>query len=157
MATIPIRRGITIRDEVENVYDEITKRAYEMFLGRGQSGTVGIEEWMEAEREILFKPEAHLIEKPRHFIVRLHLPKIDPANVRIFVTVDDLVIQSSGIHSNSRIFKTLHFPQPINLRRIRSTCVRNRLVVVALKADIAETSATGPARAAIGETRNGHI
>jgi len=156
MATIPIQRGTTILDEVENVYDDITKRAYEKFLGRGGSGTIGLEEWLEAEREILFKPEARLIEKRRHYIVHLHLPQIDPANVRIFVTTDDLVVQSSGTHSHCRIFKTLHFPQPINLRRIRSTWVRNRLIVVALKGDTAQASATGTAQAASAESRNGH-
>jgi hypothetical protein len=155
MATIPIQRGTTILDEVENVYDEITKRAYEKFLSHGGSGSIGIDEWLEAEREILFKPEAQLIEKRRHYIVRLDLPKLDPAHVRIFVTAEDLVVQSSGIGSGSRIFKSLHFPQPINMRRVRSTWVRNRLVVVALKADVIEASEAETAQAASAESRNG--
>src|SRR5213079_883307 len=110
MATIPVQRGTTILDEVETVYDDITKRAYEKFLCRGSSGTIDIDDWLEAEREILLKPEARLVEKRGHYIVRFYLPKVDPAHVRVFVTVDDLVVQSSGNCSGSRIFKTLHFP-----------------------------------------------
>ena len=90
---------------------------------------------MKAEREILLKPDARLVEKHRHYIVRFYLPKVDPAHGRVFVTSDDLVVQSSGNCSGSRIFKTLHFPHPIDLRRVRSAWVRGRLIVVATKQD----------------------
>jgi hypothetical protein len=156
MTTIPIQFGTSILDEVENVYDDITKRAYEKFLSRGGTGAIDIEDWLEAEREILMKPGARLVYKRGHFIVRFYLPKVDPAHVRVFMTVDDLVVQSSGSYPNSRIFKTLHFPVPIDLRRVRSTWIRDRLIVVALKAGISEASAAATARAASAATRNAH-
>jgi DUF2934 family protein len=156
MATIPVQHGTTILDEVENVYDDITKRAYEKFLSRGGSGSIDIDDWLEAEREILLKPEARLVQKRGHYIVRFYLPQIDPAHVRVFVTTDDLVVQSSGRHPNSRIFKTLHFPQPIDLRRVRSAWVRGRLIVVALKAGISEASAAATEREASAGSHNGH-
>ena len=135
MTTIPIQFGTSILDEVENVYDDITRKAYEKFLSRGRTGMLDIDDWLEAEREILMKPEARLIEKRGHFIVRLHLPKIDPSNVRILATRDDLVVQTSGRYAGARIFKTVHFPEPIDLRRVRSSWMGEKLVVLALKAD----------------------
>src|SRR5436190_4906319 len=103
MSTIPIQLSTSILDEVENVYDDITKKAYEKFLSRGGTGTLDIDDWLEAEREILMKPEARLIEKRGHFIVRLHLPNVNPANVRILATRDDLVVQTSGRYAGARI------------------------------------------------------
>ena len=52
MATIPVERATSILGEVESVYDDITKRAYEKFLGRGGSGSIDIEDWFEAEMEL---------------------------------------------------------------------------------------------------------
>jgi HSP20 family molecular chaperone IbpA len=135
MTAIPIEFGTSILDEVENVYDDITRKAYEKFLSRGGTGMLDIEDWLEAERAILMKPEARLIEKRGHFVVRLHLPNIDPANVRILATRDDLVVQTSSRYAGARIFKTVHFPEPIDLRRVRSSWVGEKLVVMALKAD----------------------
>jgi hypothetical protein len=135
MITIPIKFTTSILDEVENVYDDITKKAYENFLSRGGLGVLDIDDWLQAEREILMKPEARLIEKRRHFVVRLHLPKIDPDNVRILATRDDLVVQSSARFAGARVFRTVHFPKAIDLRRMRSNWVGDKLIVLALKAD----------------------
>ena len=140
MARIPVERGTSILGEVESVYDDITKRACEKFLSRGGSGSIDIEDWFEAEKEILMKPEAQLVEKRRHFVVRLHLPQVDPANVRVLVTDNDLVVHSSGRYPGCRIFKTLHFPHPIDMRRVRSSWVQGRLIVVALKTRTNELS-----------------
>jgi len=148
MATIRIELGTSILDEVENVYDDITRKAYEKFLSRGRTGMLDIDDWLEAEREILMKPEARLIEKRGHYIVRLHLPNIVPANVRILATRDDLVVQTSSRYAGARIFKTVHFPEPIDLRRVRSSWNGEKLVVMALKADLKPASEGKPARAA---------
>jgi HSP20 family molecular chaperone IbpA len=133
MATIPIQFGSSILDEVENVYDDVTRKAYEKFISRGRVGVLDIDDWLEAEREILMKPEARLIEKRRHFIVRLHLPRVDPSDVRILATQDDLVVQSSSRYAGARLFKTVHFPEKIDLRRVRSSWIGEKLVVLALK------------------------
>jgi hypothetical protein len=148
MSTIPIQLSTSILDEVENVYDDITKKAYEKFLSRGGTGALDIDDWLEAEREILMKPEARLIEKRGHFIVRLHLPNVNPANVRILATRDDLVVQTSGRYVGARIFKTVHFPEPIDLRRLRSSWMGEKLVVLALKAEPKPAFEGKPAAAA---------
>jgi hypothetical protein len=83
------------------------------------------------------------------------LPRVDPANVRVLVTTDDLVVHSTGLHPGSRIFKTLHFPKQINLRRVRSHWIGERLIVMALKAEATRFSATGTERAASVRSHNG--
>lgn len=153
MATIPIQLGTSILDEVENVYDDVTRKAYEKFLSRGRTGMLDIEDWLEAEREILMKPEARLIERRQHFIVRLHLPNVDPTDVRILATRDDLVVHSSSRYAGARIFKTVHFPEKIDLRRVRSSWIGEKLVVLALKADSSQASEAKPAASASGESR----
>jgi len=144
MLAIPIKVTTSILDEVENVYDDVTRKAYENFLSRGGTGVLDIDDWLQAEKEILMKPEARLIEKRRHFAVRLHLPNMDPANVRILATRDDLVVQSLARHAGARVFKTVHFPKAIDLRRMRSNWVGDKLIVLALKADSSPASEDRP-------------
>jgi hypothetical protein len=156
MATIPVRFSTTILDEIENVYDEITRRAYEKFLTRGGAGTLDIEDWLEAERELLLKPEARLVEKRGHFIIRLDLPNVVPANVRVLVTQDDLVVQSDASYPGPRIFKIVHFPEAIDLGRVRSSWAGGRLIVVVLKAGLSAACGAGKARAASEALHTAH-
>ena len=131
MSLIPIRIGITILDEIEKVYDDITKRAYERFLERGGAYTLDIEDWLEAERQLLSKPEIELIEKPDLFVVRVLLDLPDPASVDVLATAEDVLIQSNGKHSGPRIFRAVHFPKPVDPLQLHGTYVENKLTLIA--------------------------
>ena len=133
MTTIPIRVVQTILDEIESVYDDVTKRAYEKFLSRRGTCTLDIEEWLEAERELLLKPPVQLIEKDGQFIVRLELAKVDPNDLKILLTPDDAIVQSLGRYPNRRIFRTIHFPWPVDTSQVRAWLFRGRLILVVLK------------------------
>src|SRR5690242_19583375 len=55
-AVVSIRQADSIADEIEAAYDEITRRAYELFLSRPNGSATDIEDWLEAERQVLIKP-----------------------------------------------------------------------------------------------------
>jgi hypothetical protein len=59
MAAIPIRTGSTILDEIEKVYDDITRRAYDRFLERRGSYTWILDDWLTAEKQLLWKPTSN--------------------------------------------------------------------------------------------------
>ena len=133
MRTIPVRVVQTILDEIESVYDDVTKRAYEKFLDRRGACVIDIEEWLEAEQELLLKPPVHLIEKSNHFIVRVELEGVDPRNLKILLTTDDAILQSITAYPNRRVFRTVHFRHPIDTNHFRACWVRESLVVLCLK------------------------
>lgn len=151
MTTIPIRIGTSILDEIENVYDDITKRAYEIFLHRRGECALDVEDWLAAERELLCKPEAQIISRRDHFIVTFNLER----TVSVLVTPDDLVVQSVD-ERYPRAFRTVHLPQPIDPSRLRASFVKGKLVVIALKAAFNEAFEAAPARAATRESRSVH-
>jgi HSP20 family molecular chaperone IbpA len=133
MAAIPIRVGSTIRDEIEKVYDDITRRAYERFLARGGSYTLDMEDWLAAERTLLRKPDARVVEKQELFVVRVNLDLIDPATVDVLATADDVLIQSNESSGLPRIFRAVHFPLPVDPRQIHATYARGMLILIAPK------------------------
>jgi hypothetical protein len=134
MTTIPIRVARTILDEIEAVYDDVAKRAYEKFLDRGRTCTLDIEDWLEAEHELLLKPSARLIEKNGHLVVRLQIEGVDPKNLSILLTPDDAIVQSVESYPRQRIFRTVHFPFRIDTAGARACWVRGRVILVVLRA-----------------------
>ena len=56
-ASFKLRTAETILGEVEEIYDFVTRRACEIFLDRSGISTLSIEDWLTAEKEVLWKPE----------------------------------------------------------------------------------------------------
>ena len=133
MATISVRTGNSIHDEIERVYDDITRRAYERFLERGGSYTLDIEDWLEAERQLLWKPAVQLNDRRDMFVVRITLDLVDPWSVDVLATDDDVLIQSNENSGYPRVFRTVHFPSPINRFRLHGTYINGTLVLIAPK------------------------
>ena len=133
MANIPIRTGDTIFDEIEKVYYDITKKAYEKFLERHGNYSLDIEDWLDAERQLLCKPAVQLIEKPDLFVIRVALDTIDPSSIDVLATADDVLIQSREDIQQPRIFKAVHFPVPVVPLQIHGTYVQRTLILIAPK------------------------
>src|SRR5215471_18612817 len=92
--TVPVRIAETIVDEIEEMYDQITRRAYEIFRQRGGTSTLDLEDWLTAERELLLKPEVHVEETSRQISVAISLGTVRPLDVELLVTPDAMVIQA---------------------------------------------------------------
>lgn len=152
MAEIPIRTGKGILDEIEKVYDDITRRAYDYFLERRGSYTLDIEDWLAAEKQLLWKPAVELIQKDDVFVVRLDLNGANPATIDVLATADDLLIQSAADSAGRRLFRTVHFPAPVNPQQVHAANVGDALVVIAQRA-AARTAARLPAPSASRELR----
>jgi HSP20 family molecular chaperone IbpA len=147
MATIPVRTAETIYDEIEKVYDDITKKAYERFLERRGTYSLDIEDWLEAEKQLLWKPDVRLTEKRDVFVIRVGLIGIDPSTIDVLATAEDVLIQSREGTCKPRIFKAVHFPSPVVPLQIHGTYVKQTLLLIAPKVSSPRrTSAATPAR-----------
>ena len=49
---VPVCIAENILGEIEETYDEVTRRAYEIFQERGGICTMDLEDWLKAEREL---------------------------------------------------------------------------------------------------------
>jgi hypothetical protein len=58
-------------NEVENLADRIRQRAYQLFLRRGQAEGSAHEDWLKAERELIWAPQSDLVEKNNQFELRI--------------------------------------------------------------------------------------
>ena len=128
---VPMRIAETIIDEIEEMYDHITKRAYEIFRERGGNSTLDIEDWLTAERELLYKPEVHVEEVDRRIVVTVRIGKVRPLDVQLLVTPDAMVIQAQPVSIAKKVFRTVQFPRRIDVNKAEATYADGCLVLTA--------------------------
>ncbi len=129
--TMAVRVAETIVDEIDDMYDLITERAYEIFRQRGGTATLDLEDWLTAERELLFKPEVVVEENDRRITVRVHLGKIRPMDIQLLLTPDAMVIQGEHRPASKKVFRTVQFPRRIDVGKADVKCENGCLVLTA--------------------------
>jgi HSP20 family molecular chaperone IbpA len=113
---IPLRVVESIADEIQEMYDEITRRAYEIFQHRGGDSTLDLEDWLTAERELVDKPNIRIDETTQRIIVTLYLGEISPLQVQLLVSPDAMLIYgpSSG---SKKVFRAVQFTRRVDVNK----------------------------------------
>jgi HSP20 family molecular chaperone IbpA len=129
--SVPVRVGETIVDEIEEMYHRITRRAYEIFRERGGNSTLDLEDWLTAERELVFKPAVHVEETNLQITVTVCIGKIRPLDVQLLVTPDAMVIQAEHSTTAKKVFRTVQFPRRIDVSKAEARYADGCLVLTA--------------------------
>jgi HSP20 family protein len=144
----------SIFDELRQMEDRIMRGAYDVFERNGKTHGRDLQDWLDAERALVWKPAIELREEDREFVVTIAVPGIDPRALDIQVTAAHLLIKAEGRHEHNRddgnvhtcefhpgdLFRSVTFPKKIDPSKVR-TEFRNGLVV--LRAPIADQTPTG--------------
>jgi HSP20 family protein len=79
--------------EAERMFDQIRRRAFELFSGRGFGEGRALDDWLAAEREFNW-PATELVERDQDFVLSVMLPGFEPADVELTATSRALIIQA---------------------------------------------------------------
>ena len=93
MSELPIKKTDSVFDELQSMQDRIMKRAYEIFDLNGNFGS-DLDNWLQAERELIRKPAIELSEKDNYFNVEVEMPGVNPKDIVIEVTPDELLVKA---------------------------------------------------------------
>ena len=121
-------------DELEQIQESIAQRAYDLFLRRGGSEGDPWADWFAAEREIVRRPAVDVLEKDGSLTVSASLAGIDPQEVQVDISPQDVVIKAQAQHWHSerdgrvhqcefrsgRIFRSVHLPRAVDAARARA-------------------------------------
>ncbi len=138
-----------IAADTHEIQDRIRERAYQLSQERGHSGR-DVEDWLTAESEIISVPPAELIEKDGTFQVRLAVVGIDLENVRVMTSPDQILVrgdyrrvretEEGTVHlcdfKSATLFRSVRFPQPIDLNTVDVEFKDGILRVTARKASV---------------------
>ena len=143
MASVPMTQKESIVDQLEQMQQRIAERANELFRGRGTPWGDTWADWFTAERETVWKPAVELREKDGTFTVVAALAGVDPKDINVDITPQDIVIKAETDHTHSKdegqvhqcefvaghVFRSVHFPRPVDVAKAKAE-YRNGLLTV---------------------------
>ena len=147
--SIRVRKTGSICDDVDKLNDQIMRRAYDIFLRNGSPVGKEVDNWLAAERELVWRPAIEVREKEREFLVDVAVPGVDPADIDIEITPDDLLVKGEVQHEHTEeegkvhtcefeagnLFRAVHFPKKIDPDKVKAEFKNGMLRI---KARIAE-------------------
>lgn len=132
--TLPVKKTESIFDDLFRTEQRIMRRAYDIFLGNG--GILGrdLDNWLAAERELVWKPAIEMEDKDKEFDLKIAVAGIDPKDLDIEVTPDYLLVKAETRHehkegkgktlkcefSSGNLFRAVHFPKKINPDKVKA-------------------------------------
>ena len=122
--------------EFEEMMDQVTRRAYQLFESRGEEHGRDWDDWLEAEKEILGTPAAAVAEDDERFEIRIALPGFDASQIRITTGPHDLVLygrKTTGDWDGLRVMRGIRYRGPVDVSGVRASFKDGVLAVVAPK------------------------
>ena len=88
----------SVWDELNAMRDAITRRAYEIFDGRGATAGRDLDDWLAAEQDLTWKPAIELVQKEGRLTLEATTPGFGPDELDVRVSPEDILIQSERTH-----------------------------------------------------------
>ena len=137
---------------VQDVYNAIARRAYDLFQSRGRGDGHDIEDWLFAESEMLNPVPVEISEADRELIVNADLPGFRDKDIELRVEPRRLVISGKReevydrtkrktIYSEMRsreVFRVVDLPQKVDPENVKATLHDGRLEIDLPKAEPAK-------------------
>jgi|ERR1041385_314456 HSP20 family protein len=101
--------SVSFLQEVESIFDRIKQRAFELFEKRG--GAVGndMDDWLNAERQIVFAPPSELVEKEGSLEVRVAAPGFAADQLKVSVLPESIVVEGNAEEKQEQKEGKIHF------------------------------------------------
>jgi HSP20 family protein len=114
--------------DIDRIQKRVTERAYEIFRSRGGAVAGALDDWLQAERETVWRPAVELAEKDGSILLEAALAGVEAKDLEIEVTPDDVILRAKIDHRHGvekgvvhlcefrpgQLFRSVHLPTPID-------------------------------------------
>ncbi len=156
----PEKGATAVLAEMEKAAEAIRRRAFHHFEKRGGIFGRDLDDWLRAERELIWSPGAEVTETGKEVTLRVQAPGFEPGDIRVTATPDSILIQAEVSHrheeSNGKVcfcgfseqlFRRLDLPQKIDVDQVTAILNKGILRIVAAKAQAAPKGRAAPVSA----------
>jgi len=84
-----------LRHLMKTVHVEIRQRAYQLFQEKGSHPGYELEDWLEAERQVLWSPNAELVETADEVLIAAEVDGFDAQNLQVDLLPDSITIEGA--------------------------------------------------------------
>ena len=132
---VQVKKPSSIFKELTELHETINRRAYEIFQNGGLfDGPLG--DWFRAERELIWRPAIELRQKDGQFELEAAVAGVDPKNLDVQVTPEDVLITASEEQRREEDKGTLHVSEFASGRLFRSVHLPDRIDPESVKAEL---------------------
>lgn len=121
----------SLADELTQLRDSVMQRAYEIFCQRPAGLAGPLDDWLAAERELVWQPLMTVAENDDGFVLELAVPGIKAGDIEVHSTDDEILVKSDSsgtppagdiLHvcelPRGKVFRTVHLPRKINQDKV---------------------------------------
>jgi len=144
-------KPLAIFEEMEKRFEDIRKRAFELFEQRGRELGHELEDWLRAEHELCGWPAAELNEKANEYELQMTLPGFDAEEVQVTATPSEILVHAQlkpekveeakvlwTEFGPNDVYRLFAMPQPIDVEKTRARLDKGMLHITAAKAPAAK-------------------
>jgi HSP20 family molecular chaperone IbpA len=91
----------TLFNELDQLHDAISRRAYDLFRKRRGLWGGPLADWLNAERQLIWKPAIELRQKDGQFEVLAATRGVDAKDLDVQITPDDVLIKADIHHKHT--------------------------------------------------------
>ncbi len=138
---VALRKTDSVLDELERLHEDISQRAYDLFREHEGLFTGPVNDWLRAERELVWRPAVELRQKDGEIELLAAVAGVEPKDLDVRVTPHDILITAATEHRHEsiegtvhlcefeggRLFRSIHLPDAIDADSVKAEC-RNGLL-----------------------------
>jgi HSP20 family molecular chaperone IbpA len=144
----PEKARVPIFEEIAKRFEEVRRRAFNLFEKRGCELGHEVEDWFTAEHEIMGWPAAEFAEKHGGYELQITLPGFEAKDVEVTTTPNEIVVHAATKHEkkteegkvlwtefgSNDVYRRFETPNPIDVDKATATLDKGLLKITAPKA-----------------------
>jgi HSP20 family protein len=138
----------TFQEKLKAITESIRNQAFNLFQNRNGGNGSDVDDWLQAERDVVWSPASELVDDKKEFRARIALPGFDAKDIQVSAMPDALVIQADATHthegksgnvrfcefSEKNLFRRLPLPASIDVDKVTASVDKGILEITAPKA-----------------------
>ena len=156
MSQVPVQKinsdqaqSSSMVEEVQSLAERIRERAYQLFENRGRSDGSALDDWLQAENDLVLIPQSDLVETNGNFEMHVAMPGFEPKDIEVDALPDSLVVRGQNAHTHQqkdgkvqfcefgekRVFRRFDLPAPIDTDHVNASLDKGLLTLTVPKAN----------------------
>src|SRR5262249_4276175 len=95
---VSLKKADSIHDELSRLHEVISHRAYDLFNNHKDSLSDGVDDWLHAEREVVWRPAVELRQTDGQIEIKAAVAGMEPKDLDVQVTPEDILITGATEH-----------------------------------------------------------
>jgi len=116
---------------LESVNTRIARRAYELFLERGSVDGHSLEDWLDAERELVIRVTPEITLNDEDITIEVLLPTLDMPNVAVHIAPRQFLLSSDIDEEGFQICQVIDLPCEVSMDGVDAEQNRRMIRIVA--------------------------